>query len=232
MLQQFEALLLTKTDAGPSAAWTQLSESDLMDGNVTVRVTHSTVNYKDGLAITGKGPVVRRWPMIPGIDFSGEVEASSHPDFKPGDKVVLTGWGLGETHLGGYSQYARVKGDWLVPLPEGLTPAEAMAIGTAGFTAMLAVLALEAHGVTPAKGPVLVTGAAGGVGSIAIALLAKLGYTIIASTGRPRRKPICARSALRSFCRGRSYPVRRSRSGASAGQAPSTPRAATLWRMR
>jgi acrylyl-CoA reductase (NADPH) len=188
MLQQFEALLLTKTDAGPSAAWTQISESDLMEGDVTVRVTHSTVNYKDGLAITGKAPVVRRWPMIPGIDFSGEVDASSHRDFKPGDKVVLTGWGVGETHLGGYSQYARVKGDWLVPLPEGLTPAEAMAIGTAGFTAMLAVLALEAHGVAPAKGPVLVTGAAGGVGSVAIAVLAKLGYTIIASTGRPEEE--------------------------------------------
>lgn len=188
MLQQFEALLLTKTDAGPSAAWTQLSESDLMNGDVTVRVTHSTVNYKDGLAITGKAPVVRRWPMIPGIDFSGEVESSSHPDFKPGDKVVLTGWGVGETHLGGYSQYARVNGDWLVPLPKGLTPAEAMAIGTAGFTAMLAVLALEAHGVAPASGPLLVTGAAGGVGGVAIAVLAKLGYTIIASTGRPEEE--------------------------------------------
>ncbi len=189
MPDQFEALLLTKTDAGQNAAWTRLSETDLMGGDVTVRVTHSTVNYKDGLAITGKAPVVRRWPMIPGVDFAGIVEASSHPDFKPGDEVVLNGWGLGETHLGGYSQYARVKGDWLVPLARGLTRADAMAIGTAGYTAMLAVLALEAHGIVPAKGPVIVTGAAGGVGSIAIALLSKLGFTVIASTGRPEEEP-------------------------------------------
>ena len=189
MPEQFEALLLTKTDAGQNATWTRLSETDLMDGDVTVRVTHSTVNYKDGLAITGKAPVVRRWPMIPGVDFAGVVEASSHPEFKPGDEVVLNGWGLGETHLGGYSQYARVKGDWLVPLAQGLTRAEAMAVGTAGYTAMLAVLALEAHGIVPAKGPVVVTGAAGGVGSVAIALLSKLGFTVIASTGRPEEEP-------------------------------------------
>ncbi len=189
MPEQFEALLLTKTDAGQNAAWTRLSKTDLMDGDVTVRVTHSTVNYKDGLAITGKAPVVRRWPMIPGVDFAGIVEASSHPDFKPGDEVVLNGWGLGETHLGGYSQYARVKGDWLVPLAQGLTRAEAMAVGTAGYTAMLAVLALEAHGIVPAKGPVIVTGAAGGVGSVAIALLSKLGFTVVASTGRPEEEP-------------------------------------------
>ena len=186
---EFDALLLTKTDAGQNAAWTRLSEADLMEGDVTVRVTHSTVNYKDGLAITGKAPVVRRWPMIPGIDFAGVVEASSHPDFKPGDSVVLNGWGLGETHLGGYSQYARVKGDWLVPLPEGLTPSETMAIGTAGYTAMLAVLALEAQRLTAAKGPVIVTGAAGGVGSVAIALLSKLGYSVIAATGRAEEEP-------------------------------------------
>jgi acrylyl-CoA reductase (NADPH) len=184
MPEQFEALVLTKTEAGPAANWTRLSEADLMEGDVTVRVTHSTVNYKDGLAITGKAPVVRRWPMVPGIDFAGVVEASSNPEFKPGDAVVLNGWGLGETHLGGYAQYARVKGDWLVPLPGGLTPAEAMAIGTAGYTAMLSVMALEAHGIVPAKGPVIVTGAAGGVGSVAIALLSKLGFTVIASTGR------------------------------------------------
>jgi acrylyl-CoA reductase (NADPH) len=183
MQEPFEALLLTKSNGG-QAAWTSLTSADLMEGDVTVRVTHSTVNYKDGLAIAGKAPVVRRWPMIPGIDFSGVVETSSHAGFKPGDLVVLNGWGLGETHLGGYARYARVKGDWLVPLPEGLTLAEAMAIGTAGYTAMLAVLALERHGVQPAQGPVLVTGAAGGVGGVAIALLSKLGYPVIASTGR------------------------------------------------
>jgi len=146
-----------------------------MEGDVTVRVTHSTVNYKDGLAITGRAPVVRRWPMIPGIDFAGRVETSEHPEFKPGDLVVLNGWGTGETHLGAYAQKARVKGDWLVPLPAGLNPDEAMAIGTAGYTAMLCVLALEKHGVNPADGPVVVTGAAGGVGSVAVALLAEAG---------------------------------------------------------
>ncbi len=189
MSEQFEALVLTKTEAGPAANWTRLSEADLMEGDVTVRVTHSTVNYKDGLAITGKAPVVRRWPMVPGIDFAGVVETSSHPEFKPGDEVVLNGWGLGETHLGGYSQVARVKGDWLVPLPEGLTRADAMAIGTAGYTAMLSALALETHGVVPANGPVIVTGASGGVGSVAIALLSKLGFTVMASTGRPEEEP-------------------------------------------
>ena len=189
MPEQFEALVLTKTEGEPAAAWRRLSEADLMDGDVTVRVTHSTVNYKDGLAITGKAPVVRRWPMVPGIDFAGVVETSAHPDFKPGDQVVLNGWGLGETHLGGYTQVARVKGDWLIPLPEGLTAAETMAIGTAGYTAMLCVMALEAHGIVPAKGPVVVTGAAGGVGSVAIALLSKLGFTVIASTGRPKEEP-------------------------------------------
>ena len=189
MPAQFEAFLLTKTESGQNAAWTRLSEADLMEGDVTVRVTHSTVNYKDGLAVTGKAPVVRRWPMAPGIDFAGVVETSTDPDYKPGDQVVLNGWGLGETHLGGYSQYARVKGGWLVPLPQGLTRAEAMAIGTAGYTAMLAVLALEAHGVAPSRGAIVVTGAAGGVGSVAIALLSKLGYAVIASTGRPEEEP-------------------------------------------
>ena len=188
MTEEFEALLLTKTESGQSAAWSRLSETDLAEGDVTVRVTHSTVNYKDGLAITGKSPVVRRWPMVPGIDFAGIVETSSHPQFKPGDEAVLNGWGLGETHPGGYAQRARVKGDWLIPLPAGITRAEAMAIGTAGYTAMLSVLALEAHDVTPEKGPVLVTGAAGGVGSVAIALLSKLGYSVIASTGRPEEE--------------------------------------------
>ncbi|HZV20808.1 MAG TPA: MDR family oxidoreductase [Hyphomicrobiales bacterium] len=188
MPKQFEALLLTKTDQGQNAAWTQLSDSDFMEGNVTVRVTHTTINYKDGLAITGKMPVVRRWPMVPGIDFAGIVESSDDPRFKPRDQVILNGWGTGETHLGAYAQYSRVKGDWLIPLPEGLTAADAMAIGTAGYTAMLCVMALEGHGVTPDKGPVLVTGAAGGVGSVAISVLSKLGFTVQASTGRPQEE--------------------------------------------
>ncbi|MCZ8043896.1 MAG: oxidoreductase [Beijerinckiaceae bacterium] len=180
----FKALVATKGEAGPNLAFTDFPESELMEGDVTVRVTHSTVNYKDGLAITGRAPVVRRWPMIPGIDFAGRVETSEHPEFKPGDLVVLNGWGTGETHLGAYAQKARVKGDWLVPLPAGLNPDEAMAIGTAGYTAMLCVLALEKHGLKPADGPVVVTGAAGGVGSVAVALLAKAGWHVIASTGR------------------------------------------------
>lgn len=180
----FNAFLLTKGDKGQELAWRTLSEADLMEGDVTVRVSHSTINYKDGLAMTGKAPVVRRWPMIPGIDFAGTVEASSNPDFKPGDAVLLNGWGLGETHLGGYSEVARVKGDWLVKRPTDISASEAMAIGTAGYTAMLCVLALERHDVTPASGPILVTGAAGGVGSVAVAVLAKLGYHVVASTGR------------------------------------------------
>lgn len=181
---QFNAFVLTKGDKGQDIAWRSLSEADLMDGDVTVRVSHSTVNYKDGLALTGKAPVVRRWPMIPGIDLAGTVETSSHADFRAGDAVILNGWGLGETHLGGYAQIARVKGDWLIHRPAGLSAADTMAVGTAGYTAMLCVLALERHEVKPASGPVLVTGAAGGVGSIAIALLAQLGYHVIASTGR------------------------------------------------
>jgi acrylyl-CoA reductase (NADPH) len=174
-------------ERGSKPVLTEFADANLMDGDVTVRVSHSTVNYKDGLALTGRAPVVRRWPMIPGIDFAGTVETSSHPDWKPGDAVVLNGWGLGETHLGGYAEQARVKGEWLVPLPGGMTPREAMAIGTAGYTAMLAVLAIERAGVTPADGPVLVTGAGGGVGSVAMALLAKLGWHVIASTGRPEQ---------------------------------------------
>ena len=183
-MSSFKGLQLTKGDKGTIAAWTDLTDADLMDGDVTVRVSHSTLNYKDGLAVTGNAPVVRRWPMIPGIDFAGTVEASSNPAYKPGDGVILNGWGTGETHLGGYAQKARVKGDWLVPLPSAFTPAQAMAIGTAGYTSMLCVMALERNGITPDRGPVVVTGAAGGVGSVAIALLAKLGYTVIASTGR------------------------------------------------
>lgn len=183
-MQSFEGFLLTKGEQGQQLAWTSLSDKDLMDGDVTVRVTHSTINYKDGLAITGKAPVVRRWPMIPGIDLAGDVIASSHPEFKAGDAVLLNGWGLGETHLGAYAQVARVKGDWLIQRPKAFSAAQAMAVGTAGYTAMLCVLALEHNGVTPKSGPVLVTGAAGGVGSVAIGLLAKLGYHVIASTGR------------------------------------------------
>jgi acrylyl-CoA reductase (NADPH) len=151
-MSTFKALVATKGETGPNLAFTDFAESDLMEGDVTVRVTHSTVNYKDGLAITGKAPVVRRWPMIPGVDFSGRVEISEHPDFKPGDLVILNGWGTGETHLGAYAQKSRVKGDWLVPLPAGMNPGEAMAIGTAGYTAMLCVLALERHGLKPAVG--------------------------------------------------------------------------------
>ena len=183
-MSSFKALIATKGDTGTQTALGSFDEADLMEGDVTVRVTHSTVNYKDGLAVTGRAPVVRRWPMIPGIDFAGRVETSSHPDFKPGDLVILNGWGTGETHLGAYAQKSRVKGDWLVPLPEGMTPAEAMAIGTAGYTAMLSVMALERHGLKPSDGPAVVTGAAGGVGSVAIALLARAGWHVIASTGR------------------------------------------------
>jgi acrylyl-CoA reductase (NADPH) len=182
---EFRAILVEKTDTGQSTGLKTLKDSDLMEGDVLVRVTHSTVNYKDGLAITGKSPVVRRFPMIPGIDFSGIVEHSSHPDWQPDDAVILNGWGVGETHFGGFAGYARVKGDWLVGLPRSLTLSQSMAIGTAGYTAMLAVMALEKRGLTPAQGPAVVTGAAGGVGSVAIALLAKLGWQVIASTGRP-----------------------------------------------
>jgi acrylyl-CoA reductase (NADPH) len=186
VMGQFKAVVVTKGDAGYACDFADVDEAELMEGDVTVRVTHSTVNYKDGLAVTGKAPVVRRFPMIPGIDFAGVVETSSHPGFKPGDAVVLDGWGLGETHLGGYAQKARVKGDWLVPLPAGLSAAEAMAIGTAGYTAMLAVMALERHGLDPSRGAAVVTGAAGGVGSVAIALLGKAGWHVVASTGRPQ----------------------------------------------
>ncbi|CCE10462.1 putative dehydrogenase, NAD(P)-binding domain and GroES-like domain [Bradyrhizobium sp. STM 3843] len=180
----FKAIRIDKADKGTTAALVQFDEAELMDGDVTVRVDWSTLNYKDGLAVTGRSPVVRRFPMIAGIDFAGTVEQSSHPQWKPGDQVICTGWGMGETHLGAYAEKARVKGDWLVALPKGLSAREAMAIGTAGFTAMLAVIALERHGLTPDRGPVVVTGAAGGVGSVATAVLAKLGYHVIASTGR------------------------------------------------
>src|SRR5437870_8400402 len=180
----FRAIRIDKADKGTTAAIARFDEAELMDGDVTVRVEWSTLNYKDGLALTGKAPVVRRFPMIAGIDFAGTVEQSSNPAWKAGDKVVCNGWGMGETHLGAYAEKARVKGDWLVRLPENISTREAMAIGTAGYTAMLSVLALEKHGLTPASGPVVVTGAAGGVGSVATAVLSKLGYHVIASTGR------------------------------------------------
>jgi acrylyl-CoA reductase (NADPH) len=184
MTDTFRAIRLSKTEGGQETQILDLTDADLMDGDVMVRVDHSTVNYKDGLALTGKSPVVRVWPLTPGIDFAGVVESSANPAFKPGERVVLNGWGVGETHHGGYAQKARVKGDWLVKLPEAISNARAMAIGTAGYTAMLCVLALEKQGVTPDKGEVLVTGAAGGVGSVAIAILSKLGYRVIASSRR------------------------------------------------
>lgn len=181
----FHGLLLNKTEDGRTdARITEIDETDLPEGDVTVRVAWSTLNYKDALAITGKGPVVRRWPMVPGIDFAGVVETSSHPDYQPGDKVVLNGWGVGEGHWGGLAEKARVKGDWLVPLQAPFSLRDTMAIGTAGYTAMLCVLALERHGLTPDQGDVLVTGAAGGVGSVAVALLAKRGFRVVAMSGR------------------------------------------------
>ncbi len=181
----FKAIVIDKSDAGQTVQLADFDDKDLMDGDVTVRVEYSTVNYKDGLAVTGKAPVVRRFPMIAGVDFAGTVESSSHPGWKAGGEVILNGWGLGETHLGAYAERARVKGDWLVRRPASISAREAMAIGTAGYTAMLAVMALERAGLTPAGGPIIVTGAAGGVGSVAVALLAKLGYAVVASTGRP-----------------------------------------------
>jgi len=178
------AIVIDKHEGGQQASLRDFNEAELMEGDVTVRISHSCLNYKDGLALTGKAPVVRRFPMIPGIDFAGTVEASAHPGFKPGDAVLLNGWGAGETHLGGYAERSRVNGDWLVPLPHGLTPAQAMAVGTAGFTAMLSLMAIERHGVAPDAGPAVVTGAAGGVGSVAVALLHRAGWHVIASTGR------------------------------------------------
>jgi acrylyl-CoA reductase (NADPH) len=190
MSETFQAIVIDKTPEGQQKVELRpLTDADLMEGDVTIAVEHSTVNYKDGLAITGKAPVIRRYPLIPGVDFSGTVITSTHKDFKKGDKVVLNGWSVGESHHGGYAGRARVSGDWLVPIPEGFSTADAMAIGTAGFTAMLAVLALEEQGVKPGEGDVLVTGAAGGVGSMAISLLSELGYRVTASTGRLSEEP-------------------------------------------
>jgi acrylyl-CoA reductase (NADPH) len=180
----FKAVRADKSEAGQDVRFALMEEAELMDGDVTVRVSHSTVNYKDGLALSGKSAVIRRFPMVLGIDLAGVVESSSHPGFAPGDEVIVNGYGLSETHFGGYAEKARLKGDWLVKLPAGLSRAEAMAIGTAGYTAMLCVMALERHGLAPAAGPILVTGAAGGVGSTAVSLLASKGWKVIASTGR------------------------------------------------
>jgi acrylyl-CoA reductase (NADPH) len=188
MRYTFRALLVSKTDAGQKAEIINFNRADLMEGDVTVAVKHSSVNYKDGLAVTGKGPIVRRWPLIPGVDFAGIVEESGHPAWKKGDEVILGGWGVGEDHHGGFAEMARVKGDWLVPVPTGLTMADCMAIGVAGFTAMLCVMALEEQGVKPDQGEIIVTGAAGGVGSVALVLLSKLGFTAVAATRRPEEE--------------------------------------------
>ena len=186
MSETFRAIRVSRDEAKKqSVDIVEMSMDELMDGDVDVAVEATTVNYKDGLAITGRGPVVRRWPLIPGIDLAGTVLRSTHADWKEGDKVVLNGWGVGETHHGAFAGRARLNGDWLVPLPENFSAKDAMAIGTAGYTAMLSVMALEDAGLRPEAGPVIVTGASGGVGSVAVALLSKLGWTVIASTGRP-----------------------------------------------
>ena len=186
MNDTFKAILISRdAEKNQSVEVTELGEADFMEGDVTVAIEATTINYKDGLAITGKAPVVRRFPLVPGIDFAGTVIASNNADWKPGDKVILNGWGTGETHHGAFAGKSRVKGEWLVPLPAGMSARDAMAVGTAGYTAMLSVMALERHGITPDKGPAIVTGAAGGVGSVAISLLSGLGYHVIASTGRP-----------------------------------------------
>ena len=181
----YRALVVDKPGDQYQCTVKELDEALLPDGDVTVRVDYSTINYKDALAITGKSPVIRKFPLVPGIDCAGTVEASSHPEFKAGDRVVLNGWGVGESHSGGLAQKVRLRGDWLIALPPAFTTRQAMAIGTAGYTAMLCVQALERHGVIPAQGEVLVTGASGGVGSIAIALLSGRGYSVVASTGKP-----------------------------------------------
>ena len=193
MPNQFQAYQINKTEAGQTCELKQLNDDDLMEGDVTVKVEYSTLNYKDGLALTGKSPVVRTFPLTPGIDFSGTVLSSEHVGFNIGDQVVLNGFGVGEVHSGGYAQKARVSGDWLVQLPDGLDTRQAMAIGTAGYTAMLCIIALENHGIRPGDGDVLITGAAGGVGSIAVTILNKLGYRIVATTGRMEEKDYLSR---------------------------------------
>jgi acrylyl-CoA reductase (NADPH) len=186
MSETFKAILVSRDEEKKqSVDVVDLAMDDLMEGDVTVKVEATTINYKDGLAITGKSPVVRHWPMVPGIDLAGTVVSSDSASFSKGDKVLLNGFGVGETHWGAYAGYARLSANWLMPMPKGLTPLQAMGVGTAGYTAMLCVMALEKYGIEPSKGPVVVTGANGGVGSVAIAILAKLGYHVIASTGRP-----------------------------------------------
>jgi acrylyl-CoA reductase (NADPH) len=212
----FKGILIDNTDGIHLAKITDLDESQLPDGDVIVRVAYSTLNYKDALAITGKGPVVRKFPMVPGVDLAGTVEESSHPDFKAGDKVLLNGWGVGEIHWGGLAQKARIRGEWLIPLPLGFTAQQVMAIGTAGYTAMLAVLALERNRVMPENAEILVTGASGGVGSFAIALLAGLGYNVVASTGRLEEtdylKKLGAKEVIdRSALNGTGRPLTRER---------------------
>ncbi|NNF47095.1 MAG: oxidoreductase [Desulfofustis sp.] len=188
MSKTFKAYQITKDDEDQKLSFTELTQEDLMDGDVTVKVEYSTLNYKDGLALTGRAPVVRRFPLTPGIDFAGTVVESTNPRFKANDRVILNGFGVGEVHSGGYAEVARVSGDWLVTTPEGFTSRQAMAVGTAGYTAMLSVLALEKHGIEPGNGKILVTGAAGGVGSVALLLLSKLGYQVTAVTGRPQEE--------------------------------------------
>ncbi|MGH6932502.1 MAG: MDR family oxidoreductase [Dongiaceae bacterium] len=195
----FKALMLRESDGKVAGAIEDIDDGQLPAGDVTVAVQYSTLNYKDAMVLGGLGRLVRQYPHVPGVDFAGVVESSQSPLWKPGDAVVLTGWRVGESHWGGYAQKARVKGEWLVKLPPGLTAARAMAIGTAGFTAMLAVMALEQHGVTPDRGEVLVTGAAGGVGGVAVAILAKLGYKVAASTGRPETHDYLRRLGAASF---------------------------------
>ena len=193
MTEKFRAIQVSKTDQGQQVQFVELTEADLMEGDVTVAVSHSSVNYKDGLAITGKAPIIRKFPLVPGVDFAGNVTKSSHKSWKSGDKVILNGWGVGEQHHGGFSEMARVSGDWLVAVPKGWTAADSMAVGVAGFTAMLCVMALEEQGVKPGDGEVLVTGAAGGVGTVSIVLLAKLGFKVAASTGRPEESEFLKR---------------------------------------
>ncbi|MEJ2423191.1 MAG: oxidoreductase [Candidatus Thiodiazotropha sp.] len=185
----FQAILIEKSEDQYRSTLKDINDDHLPDGDVTVRVAYSTLNYKDALAITGKSPVIRRFPMIPGIDLAGAVETSNHPSFQTGDPVLLNGWGVGESHEGGLAQKARVKGDWLIPIPAPFSPRQAMAIGTAGYTAMLCVLTLERGGITPTQGEILVTGATGGVGSIAVALLTKLGYRVVAISGKREAEP-------------------------------------------
>jgi len=193
MSEQFQAYQVGKNDDGQRCVLKQLDDSDLMDGDVTVRVDYTTLNYKDGLALTGRSPVIRKFPLTPGIDFSGAVIESSHAGFSEGDSVILNGFGVGEVHSGGFAQKARVSGDWLVKVPQGLDTRRAMAIGTAGYTSMLSVMALEDHGIKPDDGDILVTGASGGVGSVAVALLNKLGYRVVATTGRMHEKDYLTR---------------------------------------